>query len=68
MEEIIIRANSFAEARKLLAKRFKKTGIPIRIGESSVYRFVQMENLVTTQKDIDYERAEKKFNKSSRFL
>ena len=65
MEEIMIRAQSFSEARKLLAKRFHKVWIPIRIWESSIFRFVDIQEIKPQQNDIDYNNAEKKFNKSS---
>lgn len=68
MEEIMIRATSFSNARDILAKRFHKIWIPIRIWESMVYRFVALEDMVSTPKDINYKRAEKKFKKSIPFL
>lgn len=65
MEEIMIKAQSFSEARKIFAKRFRKTWVPIRIWESSLFRFVDIEDIEPKQKDIDYNKAEKKFKKSS---
>ena len=64
----MIRATSFSNARDILAKRFRKIWIPIRIWESMVYRFIALEDIVTTHKDINYKRAEKKFKESSQFL
>lgn len=65
MDDILIRAQSFSDARKIFAKRFHKIWIPIRIWESSLFRFVEVEDIKPQQKDIDYNKAEKKFDKSS---
>lgn len=64
MEEIMIRATSFANARLLLAKRFHKTWVPIRVWESSVFRFINVRDIEQQQKDIDYIKAEKKYKSS----
>ena len=64
MEDIMIRATSFQDARKILAKRFHKVWIPIRIGESCVFRFVELEDITIQQKDINYIKAEKKHKSS----
>lgn len=61
MEEIMIRAQSFSEARTLLAKRFHKVWIPIRIGESSIFRFINVEDIEKKQNDINYIKAQKKY-------
>lgn len=65
MEDIMIKAQSFSEARKFFAKRYHKIWIPIRIWESNLFRFVEVEDIEPQQKDIDYNMAENKFTKSS---
>ena len=60
MEDIMIKAQSFQEAIQLLSKRFHKTWIPIRIGESSVFRFVDIKNIEPIQRDINYIKVQKK--------
>lgn len=64
MEDIMIRAKSFSDARKSLAQRFHKNWIPIRIWESNVFRFVDIDDIVPKHKDIDYNKIIKKLKKS----
>lgn len=66
MDDIMIRAKDFTEARKLLAIRYHKNWIPIRIWDSMVYRFIDMDNIVPKQKDLDYDKVIRKLKKSSR--
>ena len=61
MEEIMIRAQSFGEARTLLSKRFYKVWIPIRVWESNVFRFVDIIDIEPQQKDINYIKAQNKY-------